>query len=747
LKQKKAPAERDETAEAQIISTTTTIYWIITMVTLENNTELPEKQAPDLAPPALEPDPDHVREFVQAIATQAKAALQGNKKLKPGLLQISRLHPTEEKMVPNRFAVDDVEQMVQRALTDNETGHNVFIEGRLVRRELRGNARGTLEDTVAVFALVVDSDADKGMGWTPTIQLSMIIETSPGNFHYWFFLKQAVNAAEGKRLGDRIRAAVKADHDTGTVTQPYRIAGAVNYASPKKRERGRVTVEARLVGLNPEVLWTPEDIEREFPEIGRKHNGNEEEHTGTFDESDIPADTFKVIREGVEKDDDRSLAFWNVVLVLTHKGWTVDGITTLLEKCPNGIAKKYQGRLRHEVERAYGKMQPTYGQSEEPTQCKITATPYLWCDPKLIPPRDFLYGQHYIRRYLSGTVAMGAVGKSSEVGVEIAAMVTGRGLLSVMPKRQLRVWYINLEDPRDEIDRRMAAVFQHYGITPADIGDRLFIDSGRERKIVVARETKSALVIVEPVLADLLDAVRANKIDVLMVDPFVGCYEINENDNSKINAVCQEWATFAEQGRCAIDLCHHVRKGGSLAGHTIEDARGATAIINSCRSVRVFNTMTKEEGEKAGVEKHRSYFRIDNGKANLAPPPDKSEWRKFVSVDLDNATEESEADHIGVVTMWQWPDPMDKMTVHDLRRAQKAVSQGGPWRKDSQAKNWVGIPIAAALGLDPKDRAHAAKIKGIIKIWLSTYMLKEVEGQDEKRNPRTFIEVDRWAND
>ena len=397
----------------------------------------------------------------------------------------------------------------------------------------------------------------------------------------------------------------------------------------------------------------------------------------------------------------------------------------------------------------FNNWQTKHPDDDESQQPQITATPFIWRDPKLIPPRDFLYGHHYIRRYLSATVAIGGSGKSSEVSAEIAAMTTGRVLLGVKPKRPLRVWYINLEDPRDEIDRRLAAVWQHYGITARDIGDRLFIDSGRERKIVIARETKAGLVIAEPVIANILETVQANKIDVIMVDPFVGCYEINENDNSKINAVCQEWATIAECGSCAIDLCHHVRKGGGSrdGGHTVDDARGATALINSCRSVRVLNTMTSEEGEKAGVERHRSYFRIDNGKANLAPPPEKSEWRKFVSVDLDNSTAESDSDHVGVVTEWTWPDPMDSLTIHDLRQAQRAVSEGGPWRKDSQAKKWVGIPIAAALKLDPKDKAHAAKIKGALKVWLSTGMFRELEGLDEKSMPREFIEVGKWAND
>jgi AAA domain len=292
----------------------------------------------------------------------------------------------------------------------------------------------------------------------------------------------------------------------------------------------------------------------------------------------------------------------------------------------------------------------------------------------------------------------------------------------------------------------MAAIWQHYEITPKDIGDRLFIDSGRERKIVIARETKGGIIIAKPVVADICETIHANKIDVVMVDPFVGCYEINENDNSKINAVSQEWAAIAEHG-CAIDLSHHVRKGGSRDGHTIEDARGAVALINSCRSVRVLNTMTREEGEKAGVERHRSYFRIDNGKANLTAPPEQSEWRKFTSVNLDNATAESPADHVGVVILWKWPNPMEALTVHDLRMAQKAVSEGGPWRRDSQAKNWIGIPIASALRLDPEDKAHKAKIKGALKVWMATGMFVEVEGLDDQRKPRPCIEVGKWAND
>jgi hypothetical protein len=55
------------------------------------------------------------------------------------------------------------------------------------------------------------------MGWTPpaTILPSMTVETSPGNFQFWFFLKTAVDPARARRLGEHIRNAVNSDHDTG----------------------------------------------------------------------------------------------------------------------------------------------------------------------------------------------------------------------------------------------------------------------------------------------------------------------------------------------------------------------------------------------------------------------------------------------------------------------------------------------------------------------------------------------------
>jgi hypothetical protein len=94
----------------------------------------------------------------------------------------------------------------------------------------------------------------------------------------------------------------------------------------------------------------------------------------------------------------------------------------------------------------------------------LQATPFVYRRPETLPRRQWLYGRQYIRRFVSGTVAAGGMGKSALALVEAIAMATGRDLLGHRPRGKYRVWYINGEDPRDEIDRRIGGILLRYGI-------------------------------------------------------------------------------------------------------------------------------------------------------------------------------------------------------------------------------------------------------------------------------------------
>ena len=45
-------------------------------------------------------------------------------------------------------------------------------------------------------------------------------------------------------------------------------------------------------------------------------------------------------------------------------------------------------------------------------QKSIAATPFVAVDPTRIPAREWLYDRHYIRKFVSATIAGGGVGKS-----------------------------------------------------------------------------------------------------------------------------------------------------------------------------------------------------------------------------------------------------------------------------------------------------------------------------------------------
>jgi RecA-family ATPase len=147
---------------------------------------------------------------------------------------------------------------------------------------------------------------------------------------------------------------------------------------------------------------------------------------------------------------------------------------------------------------------------------KLRLTPFEWKDPANLPQRQFLYGRHIIRKYLSALVAPGGVGKTSLIVADAVAMASGRNLIGADPSRRLRVWLWNGEDPRDELERRIAATCLHYGLTKEDIGDRLFLDSGREMEIVLATQGTRAAEVAKSVEDGLIKAMRAARVDILI---------------------------------------------------------------------------------------------------------------------------------------------------------------------------------------------------------------------------------------
>ena len=241
-----------------------------------------------------------VRQFIQIISQHATRAINGGSST--GVLQLFRINPFNEKPVPSRFQLGDVERMVQMALSDAAAGHNVYIETRTVRKDLGGNKRGELEDTVWVLGLVVDSDADKNKAGNVTAKPSFAVETSPGNYHLWYLFDRAIPATQARAIGEAMRKSAGADQDTGVVTQCYRVAGTPNFPSASKRKRGRTAVEPTRIVEHTARLWDPDELLAAFPLPGsagaKASQTNNSAAPNEGDEETLPDELLEIIRHG-----------------------------------------------------------------------------------------------------------------------------------------------------------------------------------------------------------------------------------------------------------------------------------------------------------------------------------------------------------------------------------------------------------------------------------------------------------------
>ena len=361
-------------------------------------------------------------------------------------------------------------------------------------------------------------------------------------------------------------------------------------------------------------------------------------------------------------------------------------------------------------------------------------TPYVWTDPDAIPRRQFLYGRHLSRKQVAVTVAPGGLGKSTLAITEALAMASGKNLLGEFVTERCRVWLYNLEDPRDELERRIQAAALHYGLKPDDIEGWLYVDTGRERPLMTTAPGLKGVEINDTTFRRLRAGIEANHIDVMIVDPFISSHGAPENDNTAIDALAKEWGRLADHCNCAVELIHHARK---LNGEpvTAESSRGAKALVDAARDVRTLNRMTEDEAAQAGVENDRQFFRVQSDKSNLAPP-EVARWYQMESVELPNG------DSVGVVTPWQWPDAFDGMTTNDLLRVQRALD-GKDAKENSQAGDWAGFIVAEVLDLDPDEDKH--RIKTMLKTWVKTGALRVVRKADKSRHVRPVFEVKEWA--
>jgi hypothetical protein len=383
----------------------------------------------------------------------------------------------------------------------------------------------------------------------------------------------------------------------------------------------------------------------------------------------------------------------------------------------------------------------------EPT--KALLWPYEPRPFSAIPRRRWLHAGHYIRGQVVMTVAPGGYGKTTLVLCNSIEMATGRGLIGPAPLGgPLHVAYWNAEDPDVEIERRVAAVCVRYEIEPASLLGRLFLGSRLTDNRRIASIDRNGNVAFDTLmLGEIERLITELHIDCVIFDPLVAFHRVPEGDNTIVEQVVKDgFGEIAARTDACIELSQHTRKGsqGRQGELTADDSRGAGAIVNAARSVRVLNRMTPEEAElpKIAAEDRRHYLRVSRDKANLAPPG-KATWVRLVSIGLPNGLDDRPGDQVQAIEAWDYPQPFDNVTADDMRWMRETVRHQD-YRYNAQSPDWVGRPLADRLGLDADDDGDRKRLIAILKTWLANGALALEIRKDETRRDRQFVIPGAW---
>jgi hypothetical protein len=587
--------------------------------------------------------------------------------------------------------------------------------------------------------------------------------------HLYWFLKTAIvgtpeSSARHKQLLRCTADYLGGDLAACLVHQLLRLPGTTNSKNGEQ-------IPVRVLVDRPDLRYDYAELERWIAAAGApllRHKtaaGNGESPDNPFlafatkHTSEVPLDVERMLAEiiylGPGGGGNAHDTLLRCTAALIRRGVPIDAVVAKgLEALQEAAARSGAGldpvQARRTVEEmarsAAEKFPPEPESKSEPEPWQPLATVYVCPEPSRIPPREFLFGRHYIRGFVTATIAPGGTGKSSRSLAEAIAMVTARSFLGEMPRYDpLRVWYYG-EDPKDELDRRIAAILQHYGIPMSEIGDRLCVDSLHDlrlKELAISKPDRSGPKVIfnERLVRDLVETFRTRELDAAIFDPLVTLHSVPENDPASMDAIVRKFGVIAEQVRSAIDLVHHTRKpAGGQAGMTVDDARGARAIIDAARAARVLNRMSSKEAEAADIEPDDCwrYFRSDTGKANMAPP-EVAGWSELVSVVIANG------DNVGVTVPWTYPGVLDGVTPQDVQWIRELVRTEPDHAYSPNTKTWIGYALAERLGLDAEDKADRAKLRKILKAWFANGVLaRDPRIVPESRKMREFVKPGEW---
>ena len=717
----------------------------------------------------ITPQSNKIKEFIAYI-------VDGWEDLHNPLIEIRAISQTGQINV-SRYAIDWIDEAVRHAQSMNGSKYNIYMCVNPVNSEanIPAGKGATDEDILAAFYCFADADDEVGMKNItqfagPKFTMSVKTGSKPyvRGHAYWRLEEPCMNLSAWRDVQKSIAASLHTDAAVVNPSRIMRVAGTVSWPNQKKQAKGYIP---EIVTMRTEFSTDrdPVPFERMMRAFPKKDTMPSKSGALSIDLGQEAMDRQMVTQSVLSGDD------WHVNMVrlvgsyvtkglsdeeihaitdtFTLSGYAVEDTRKEVQKAIDGARNKgwtpqpdpVADRIDRQNQAMNIALEPTQNTADdkEPSQWP---TPYEAFDALVIPRREWVYGHDYIKKYISVTASAGGIGKTSLTIVEALAIVTGKPLLGVTPKRSENVWLINLEDPKQELEMRTIAAIQHYGLSPDDVRGKLFMDGEDTMQITLAAESREGLIQNDALLQFMIDKIKANNIGVVILDPFVSAHLVNENNNGSIQAVVAMLRKLARDTNSSVQLVHHIRKTNGEDA-TVDSVRGAGSLIGAARAARVINRITPDDAIALGVDERDALgiFRVDDGKANLAPPSDKAVYRRMQSVEIANG------EWIGVATEFKLPDMFDGVTAKNLYNFQRVVAKaeedGDALRENVQAENWAGKYVAEELNLDIEKPNEMAKVKVVLRTWIGSGSLKIVKVPNKRKGGEVpCVVVGEWVN-
>lgn len=367
-----------------------------------------------------------------------------------------------------------------------------------------------------------------------------------------------------------------------------------------------------------------------------------------------------------------------------------------------------------------------------------------------IPPRPWIVPGLIMRQAITLLVGTGGAGKSLFSLQLAASIASGQDFGGFKTRSEARIMVLNAEDDLVEQRRRLAAMEIQGRISRDAVGDRLIVVDDPPSLLMTYKDPQKGIEVASPLVNALVEIIKANQVDVLIVDPFTETLLGDENSSEGVRTVMRLWRDeIARECNCAVVLVHHTGKAAITAGEA-NASRGSSAISNAARVNMTVFPMTKEEAAGFDLEEadRHKYIRVDDAKANYGILSGTARWFSKIEVNLGNHDDPAMGDRVGILAPWTPPTTFDGISVEAINKCLDAIEVG--------VVNEEGNPIGAyySAGNKAADRhvkhvialvlsVSEDKSKAILAAWMNSGLLHLSTYWDEKqRKDRQCVRVD-----